>query len=191
MTKPEEIKQEDLVKTILSAAKGKITGRIRMQKIVYFLEQLGMGGEFRFSYHHYGPYSEELSSAIDMAKMLDKTVQEKEFPIEGGFYSVFTLNPSDECAPATLGSLPWSRAQECISAMKAETSVVIELAATIHWLWEKEHVHDGWRKELKIRKPSKADDARIDKALVLLRTLNPDWQRSEGVPVQRIEAIGN
>ncbi|HSK40498.1 MAG TPA: hypothetical protein VK943_12095 [Arenibaculum sp.] len=62
------------------------------------------------------------------------------------------------------------QAAECIRAMKKRTSTVLELAATIHWLCEKERVED-WCKELKIRKPSKADDERIDQALELLREL--------------------
>jgi hypothetical protein len=51
--------------------------------------------------------------------------------------------------------------------MKDETSTVLELAATIHWLREKERVGD-WRKELKIRKGSKAEESRIEKACTLL-----------------------
>ena len=45
-----------LLAALLHAAGAEIIGAIRLQKIVYLLEQLGMGGEFWFSYHHYGPY---------------------------------------------------------------------------------------------------------------------------------------
>ena len=55
--------------------------------------------------------------------------------------------------------------------MKAEPSTVLELAATIHWLREKEKVAD-WRRELKMRKGAKADDARITKAEALLQKLS-------------------
>ena len=54
--------------------------------------------------------------------------------------------------------------------MKEEQSVIIELAATIHWLKEKENVAD-WRDELKRRKASKADDAKILQAERLLEAL--------------------
>jgi len=167
------IGREELVKTVLQAADGEIVGRIRLQKIFYLLEQLGMGGDIRFSYHHYGPYSEELSDAIDFAIKADKTVQEEAVKVESGFYSIYRLSNPDEPAPPKLGNLPWAQARECIRAMKAETSIVIELAATIHWLREKEDVPD-WRKELKVRKPSKADDSRIAKALDLLESTSTD-----------------
>lgn len=162
--------KEKLVAAVMQAADGEIIGRIRMQKIVYLLEQLGMKSGFIFSYYHYGPYSEGLSFSVDVAKTLDKTVVEEEIPIEGGFYSKYTLGERREPV-AMVGELPLSRAQGAIRRMKLETSVVIELAATIHWLRYQEKVPD-WRQELKIRKPTKADDARIKKALDLLHNLN-------------------
>lgn len=163
--------REKLVKAILQAADGEIVGRIRIQKIVYLLEQLGMRGGFRFSYYHYGPYSGDLSNAVECAIEADKTVgEETRQTAEGATYSIYRLATPADPTPERLGNLDARRAAECIRAMKARTSTVIELAATIHWLREKERVED-WRKELKIRKPSKADDGRIDQALDLLREL--------------------
>jgi len=46
--------------------------------------------------------------------------------------------------------------------------VILELAATIHWLRVKEQV-DDWRKQLKIRKQLKATDANIARAEAVLR----------------------
>lgn len=54
------------VVALVSAMAGKIEGRIRLQKSVYLLKQLGVldfqGPPFR--YHHYGPYSEPLSYVL-------------------------------------------------------------------------------------------------------------------------------
>lgn len=163
--------RREMLPDILRAADGKIVGRIRMQKVVYLLEQMGGKSGFRFSYHHYGPYSEELASALDIARVIDGTIEEQEERVDWGAYSVFTLANSNRPIPEKIGDLEWERARSAISAMKNETSVVIELAATIHWLQYKENVAD-WRTELKVRKPTKADDSRIAKAEALLRTLN-------------------
>ncbi len=162
--------QEELVAAVLCAADGEITGRIRLQKIFYLLEQKGLGGDFWYSYHHYGPYSEDLSTAIDYAVKLDKTVMEEQTPIEGGFFSTYRLAKTPGQAPSHVGALPWEQARDAIRDMKAETSVVIELAATIHWLAAREKIAD-WQRELRIRKPSKADDARTKKATILLGKL--------------------
>jgi uncharacterized protein YwgA len=163
--------REHLVTAVLQAADGQIIGRIRMQKVVYLLEQLGLDGGFWFSYHHYGPYSEELSDVLDGLVKREKTVEEEQVPTENGFYSIYRLRSSPTQVRASLGRLPWDRAKAAIQTMAAETSVVIELAATIYWLRMREKVAD-WKKELKIRKPSKASDPDIEKALALLGRLD-------------------
>ncbi len=164
--------REELVKKVLQAADGKIFGRIRLQKIFYLLEQFGLDSGFRFSYHHYGPYSEELSGAVMRAEYLDKFIDEKEARTSyGSPYSVYSLLAS-EPPPENVGSLSFGKAQKLVAAMKSETSVVLELAATIHWLIEKERVAD-WKTELKTRKPTKSTPERTDRAeqlLVRLRT---------------------
>ena len=48
--------------------------------------------------------------------------------------------------------------------------MIAELAATIHWLKERERIED-WKTELKRRKPTKATEDNIDKAFKLLSDL--------------------
>lgn len=55
---------EDRVVEIVNAAGGRLVSRVRLQKIAYLLEKLGAESGFRFSYHHYGPYSRDLDNAI-------------------------------------------------------------------------------------------------------------------------------
>jgi uncharacterized protein YwgA len=159
--------REELVKKVLQAADGRIVGRIRLQKIFYLLEQFGMGSGFRFSYHHYGPYSEELSSSVMRAQYLDKFIREdEELTSYGAPYSVYTLSV-EEPPPEDVGSLPFETARNLLAAMKSETSVVLELAATIHWLKEKEKIAN-WQEELRTRKPTKATPDLTGRAEALL-----------------------
>ncbi len=162
-----------LIKDILSASGGEIIGRIRMQKIVYLLEQCGLGAGFDFSYHHYGPYSEELTTAIERARFLEKSVSEESFPVSdtGGFYSVYTLSGRQKTEPEGVGDLDIAHAKKAVERIKKESSMIAELAATIHWLKKRERVED-WRKELKRRKPTKATGENIDKAIKLLSDLD-------------------
>ena len=165
--------QEELVKKVLQAANGKIVGRIRLQKIFYFLEQFGLNSGFRFSYYHYGPYSDGLSGSVMRAEYLDKSVNEREeFTSYGAPYSVYTL-AVDEPPPEKVGSLLFERAQNLVARMKSETSVVLELAATLHWLKEKEKVAD-WKAELKLRKPTKATQEQMGRAEQLLTQLQAE-----------------
>ena len=64
MTTPKDVRE------IIADAGGSIAGRTRLQKSAYFLEVGGVGAGFDFSYHYYGPYSEELATAASDAKAL-------------------------------------------------------------------------------------------------------------------------
>lgn len=162
--------RENLVAAVLQAADGEIVGRIRMQKVLYLLEQLGADTGLRFSYHHYGPYSEDATRVLEWAQA-DGIFDEEKVPTEGGFYSIFRLKSVSHQQPAGLGRLTWEQVRTAIAAMKEQTSPVLELAATIHWLKCKEGLAN-WRQELLVRKPSKATDARIEQALILLGGLS-------------------
>jgi uncharacterized protein YwgA len=52
---------------IVRDAGGRIVGRTKLQKVAYLLELAGLGDGFQFEYRHYGPYSEDLAGAIQMA----------------------------------------------------------------------------------------------------------------------------
>ncbi len=157
------------VALVLQAAEGQIVGRIRFQKIFYLLEQLDIRSGFDFSYHHYGPYSEDLSIAIDRTSLVDGLIKEVKKEAGDYYYSVYS-SQSHIDPPNQIGGLTWEKVCEYVRTMKAESSMVLEIAATIHWLQLKEKVAD-WKTELKNRKGSKAEDSRIEKALNLLGQL--------------------
>jgi len=158
------------VASILKAADGEIVGRIRFQKIFYLLEQLGMQSDIAFSYHHYGPYSEDLSIAIERASLPNGSIKEEKLRILDNYYSVYSSTRPNDKHPDMIGGLTWEKVCEYVRTMKTESSMVLEIAATIHWLQNKEKVGD-WKMELKNRKGSKAEESRIDKALNLLSKL--------------------
>ncbi len=160
---------ECLVRQILMAGDGEIVGRIRFQKIAYFLEQKGLRASLNFTYHHYGPYCRDLSEALDWQVILDEVEEEHKAVTNGGTYSILRLKqPAGEKQP--LGRLHPDQARRLVRSLKKEPSVVLELAATVHWLQHGERV-DDWRQELKMRKNRKATDSNIDRALTVLTGL--------------------
>ena len=68
---------------------GEIVGRTKLQKTFALLELVGLGAGFNFSYHIYGPYSEELSEATDRAVLLQLVKRREKIAKWGGRYSVF------------------------------------------------------------------------------------------------------
>lgn len=49
---------------------GGVSGRKKLQKMVYLLQEAGCPFKERFDYHLYGPYSEELAIKLDEMKFL-------------------------------------------------------------------------------------------------------------------------
>jgi uncharacterized protein len=143
---------------------GRIVGKTRLQKTVYFLEQLGVGFGFDFEYHYYGPYSEELTAALDDSialKIVDETI------VGGNYeqpYSTFTTEqfPSDEDIDEDRMSI--------LDVLRNYNAIVLELAATADFIKNYSPGREPW-KETSMRKSDKATPERIQKAQKLLSDL--------------------
>lgn len=166
MTTPEET-----VAAVLHAASGTLIGRVRLQKIFYLLDQLGLRSGFDYDYHHYGPFSAGLSTAVADARafrMIDEEIGAR--VSDGVVYSIYKLKPGMEVTSAAYGKLGERRAKELVGALKDEDATVLELAATIHWLKYKEKI-SKWDEELRLRKGAKIQSGRAAKARKLLVNL--------------------
>jgi uncharacterized protein YwgA len=164
------IAPNEVLKQIFAAADGEIVGRIRLQKIAYLLQQKAGGSDLFFTYHHYGPFSRELSDALDWAVMREDV---EETPRETGFgstYSAFRWKGPQEEPADVVGGPPAPETKAVVAKLKTQPSVILELAATIHWLRVKEQI-GNWREQLKIRKKLKATESNIDRAEAVLRDL--------------------
>jgi uncharacterized protein YwgA len=108
------------VAKLVAEANGRVVGRTRLQKTAYLLEAAGLGDGFRFSYKHYGPYSEQLATAISRGDL----VQEEEKPTNwGGTYSIYTAARQDAVQPESVR-------RDLIALATAANPVALELAAT-------------------------------------------------------------
>lgn len=144
------------VADIIRDAGGRIVGRTRLQKVGYLLELSGLGEGFPFEYRHYGPYSEELASAVRDANALGLILEEEHKATWGGLYSIFTVTHHSE--PPS-GNLARTRlAREAASA----SAIELELAATAAFLFT-EGSADPWGDTERF-KPEKAQSGRLDRA---------------------------
>lgn len=159
---------DEMVVSAVALSGGKLVGRIRLQKVVYLLEKLGMNSGAPFEYHHYGPYSEAISDALADAKFWGKIKESVDFRVaDGAPYSSFVT----ECEPPeAIGAMSASDARVLLQKFAGCTSTVLELAATIHWLAYVEKVAD-WKAEIEKRKVGKTGNGRIDQALALLKDI--------------------
>src|ERR1700750_3034129 len=53
------------VPSLVVAPGGEVVGKIRLQKVVYLLDQMGLNSGFSYEYFHYGPYSEDLAEKVE------------------------------------------------------------------------------------------------------------------------------
>jgi len=152
------------VADIVHAAGGRLVSRIRLQKIAYLLDQLGAKSGLQYSYHHYGPYSRDLDSAILDAEAFG-LVKEKygHRKSDGARYSVFVR--CDEVGE--FSCLKENHLRKVTQSLASQNITVLELAATAHWLAEVEMVPD-WKAEIRRRKGSKTENGRLEEATKLL-----------------------
>ena len=158
---------EYYVADVVHAAGGRLVSRVRLQKVAYLLDQLGACSGFDYVYHHYGPYSRELDSAILDAEAF-KLVKE-EFAhrqSDGARYSVFKLQGEAK----NFTALEDQRLQDLAKHLAAVNVIVLELAATAHWLDQIEKVQD-WKSEICRRKGSKTEGGRLEMATKLLEDI--------------------
>ncbi|MDL2313579.1 hypothetical protein LJC36_01195 [Desulfovibrio sp. OttesenSCG-928-C14] len=141
------------VRSIIADAGGRIVGRTKLQKIAYLLEVAGEGDNFHFEYHHYGPYSEDLTRAASLASIVGDIGEKEKIAKWGGSYSIYT-------APA---SPQEDGIRQHLARTAAEANaVVLELAATAAY-FAANGENDPWH-ETEARKPDKAAEGRLDEA---------------------------
>jgi len=155
------------VPRLIRAAGGEIVGKVRLQKMVYLLDQLGVQTEFSFSYHHYGPYSDDLAEVVEDDVIFGRVKAERRRRSDGVPYVVYRAAPGDAASESVFEQ---PKINAALQAMQRSSATVLELAATIHWLAFVEKV-GNWEAELVRRKGIKTEEGREGKALALLKSL--------------------
>ncbi len=151
------------IATVVQVAGGAITGRVRLQKIMYLLQLAGCESGFDFDYHHYGPYSEDVTAAASLAVAKGTIKEEERTASWGGRYSVYRSSGVDDS-----GSVD-SVESELVQKAAHSSSIELELAATAAYFAVKENP-DPWA-ETQSRKPEKATDERVKSAKQLYAEL--------------------
>lgn len=153
---------------IVRDAGGVLVGRTRLQKVCYLAQLAGFPGGFEFEYRHYGPFSEELASAMEIATGLGLVEEEERRAEWGGRYSIYRCA---DCTPASIDSR-----RVCFTTAAAQIGAVeLELAATAAFLYADEGIGrnrngDPWAETAR-RKPDKAGDGRLARAKAGYRRL--------------------
>jgi uncharacterized protein YwgA len=159
------------IPSLVGAAGGEIVGKVRLQKIMYLLDQIGLRSGFSFEYRHYGPYSADLAEQIEDDVAFGHLKEEtRRRQSDGVPYTVYKMTAAGDGEKIDT-SISVDQITFALEKMQEHSSTVLELAATIHWLAEVEGYED-WRTELVRRKGAKTQAGRDEKALRLLHLLH-------------------
>jgi len=150
-----------LVAKIIGDAGGEIVGRTKLQKTTYLLTLAGFENRFRFGYKHYGPFSEDLAEAAELAAAFDLISERQQQAAWGGTYSVYNVHSVEPSEQAGRTGLAKAAAQS--------DAVLLELAATAAYLAQ-EGKPQPWAETAR-RKPDKAASNRLEKAKALYAQL--------------------
>jgi hypothetical protein len=95
-----------LVAEVVRAAGGSVYGRVRLQKMFYLIDRIGLGSGLDYEYHHYGPYSAELTEEIKDAVAFGFIHETPARRVSDGVpYSIFE-RPTVELGAVTRGARP-------------------------------------------------------------------------------------
>lgn len=160
----------DIVVGIVALNGGKLVGKTRLQKVTYLLDACGLNSGFDYEYHHFGPYSADVAASADVAEILDRLSSEE----KPGFHSVpYVTYATTEEVPSRLSEMSAQEITEKLSTMEHYSAIVLELAATIHYLENAEgYSSSGAQEEVKARKSAKASTDRLRQANELLQKLD-------------------
>ena len=89
---------------------------------------------------------------------------------DGAMYSIFQLSSGAAQRKEAYGELRRERAAELARLFAHTNAIVLELAATVDWLWREEK-HRDWQSEITKRKSLKVRHGRLERAVDLLRDL--------------------
>ena len=154
---------------IVRDAGGQLIGRTRLQKVAYLVKLAGFGDDFQFEYRHYGPFSEDLAAAMEIARATGLVTEDERRAEWGGRYSIYKTAR----ALAVSGMATSGRAK-FIAATAGVDAVELELAATAAFLYAEEGIgrqrgEDAWEETAR-RKPEKAAEGRLERAKAVYRT---------------------
>lgn len=111
----------------------RIDGRIKLQKIIYILQQKGVDFDLDFKYALYGPYSEDLQLEIDFLADISFLEERK----DGANNYVYFLNEAFK--PKLKVDKQTSGEFELANFLVSKESQLLEVTATIYYLKNKKY----------------------------------------------------
>ncbi|MFJ5717044.1 YwgA family protein [Neobacillus sp. NPDC093127] len=152
---------------------GEITGRKKLQKMIYIAKKIAFPFQERFQFHFYGPYSEELTTRVEeLCNMgfLDEVKEKK-----GGYFQYrYTLTDSGK-EFLSLNEVEMPFLQECLTDMNGQNARFLELVSTVLY-FDNLSKADVANKVFTLKSSQRYTEAEIDEAYCYIETLKTKIQ---------------
>ncbi|MBM7648315.1 uncharacterized protein YwgA [Bacillus ectoiniformans] len=151
------------------AACGEITGRKKLQKMIYIAKKISFPFQEKFQFHFYGPYSEELTLRVEELCNMGfiEEVREK----KGGYYQYrYTVTPEGaDFLKHTEVAIP--SLKETVTEMNGQSARFLELVSTVLYFdhLSREEVAD---KIFTLKRKQRYTEEEIDQAYDYIEQLN-------------------
>lgn len=147
---------------------GEITGRKKLQKMIYIAKKINFPFQERFQFHFYGPYSEELTLRVEELCNMGFLNEVKEK--KGGYYQYrYTLTDNGR-EFLSLNEVDMPLLQVCLEDMNDQNARFLELVSTVLYFdnLPKEEVAN---KVFTLKSSQRYTDAEIDEAYEYIAAL--------------------
>lgn len=147
---------------------GEITGRKKLQKMIYIAKKVDFPFQERFQFHFYGPYSEELTTRVEELCNMGFLNEVKEK--KGGYYQYrYTLTDSGK-EFLSLNEVEMPCLEDCFIDMNEQNARFLELVSTVLYFdnLSKEEVAD---KVFTLKASQRYTQEEIDEAYQYIETL--------------------
>ncbi len=138
---PAELDPFDLTLLYTLKRSGTLPGKKAIQKLVYFLKEVGLPVRFRFQWDKFGPYSQELAYYIDdlvaegLVKSSPTTIRLPQHQAEGVQYNFSVTEKGGEIlSEVNLSRDETAKIQEVLKLVREVSPQNLELYASVHYL---------------------------------------------------------
>lgn len=147
---------------------GEISGRKKLQKMIYIAKKVSFPFQERFQFHFYGPYSEELTLRVEELCNMGFLNEIKEK--KGGYFQYrYTLTDTGK-EFLSLNEVEMPFLQDCLEDMNEQNARFLELVSTVLYFdnLSKEEVMD---KVFTLKSSQRYTEEEIDQAYAYIEAL--------------------
>ncbi|WML60638.1 YwgA family protein [Neobacillus sp. PS2-9] len=152
---------------------GEITGRKKLQKMIYIAKKVEFPFQERFQFHFYGPYSEELTTRVEELCNMGFLNEVKEK--KGGYFQYrYSLTDAGK-EFLSMNNVDMPCLQDCLVDMNEQNARFLELVSTVLYFdnLPKEEVAN---KVFTLKSSQRYTEAEIDEAYQYIESLKSKVQ---------------